>query len=306
MEGSIWDLPGQPIVKGDVEATVKANAYDLFYEIYGKDGKKGTIFCLHGGPGGTLDDFQPLIALSNFGYKVIMYNQMGSHKSQVPKNKSLLTVEHYVEEVEALRLALDLGKINIIGQSWGGMLAMAYALKYQSNLKCMITNGGPASVPLCLSEMTKRKLELPVEVQKTLQKYEGESDYENPEYKHATEIYYRNFLCRLPQWPSELLYAMQHLSKLVYETMWGPTEFVCVGALRYWDITTDLHEIRVPTLVTCGRYDEVSPVVCRSAHEQMKNSRFHIFENSAHESMWDEPETYLATVRPFLDRQNLS
>jgi proline-specific peptidase len=284
---------------------VKANGYDLFYEIYGKDAKRGTVLCLHGGPGGTLDDFRPLIALSNSGYRVVMYNQMGSDKSQVPKNKSLLNVEHYVEEVEAVRVALDLGKISLIGQSWGGMLAMAYALKYQSNLRCLVTNGGPANVPLCLSEMTRRKLDLPMDVQKTLQKYEDASEYENPEYKQATEIYYRNFLCRLPQWPPELMYAIQHLGKLVYETMWGPTEFVCIGALRYWDITPDLHEIRVPTLVTCGRYDEVSPVVCRSAHEQMKTSRLHIFENSAHESMWDETETYLATVKQFLDRQNL-
>jgi len=181
---------------------------------------------------------------------------------------------------------------------------MAYALKYQSNMKSMVTNGGPASVPLCLSEMTRRKSELPVEVQKTLEKYEAVSDYENPEYLNATEIYYRNFLCRSPEWPQELLYAIHHMSKLVYETMWGPTEFVCIGALRYWDITDELHEIKIPTLVTCGRYDEVSPVVCRSAHEQIKDSKFHIFENSAHESMWDEHENYLSTVKPFLDSNN--
>ncbi len=304
MEKSIWDSPGHPIAKGDVEGFVNANGFDLFYEIYGKDGKRGTVLCLHGGPGGTLEDFAPLIALAKSGYKVVMYNQMGSNRSQLPKNKSLLTVEHYVEEVEALRMALDLGKINLIGQSWGGMLSMAYALKYQSNMKCMVTNGGPASTPLCLSEMTRRKLELPLDVQETLQKYEDESDYENPEYKKATEVYYRNFLCRLPQWPEELLYAIGHMSKLVYETMWGPTEFVCIGSLRYWDITKDLHEITVPTLVTCGRYDEVSPMVCKSAQEQLKFSRLHIFENSGHESMWDETETYLATIKPFLDRHN--
>jgi proline iminopeptidase len=304
MSESIWSSAGRAVPKGDLEGLVRVNGVDLFYEIYGRDGKKGTVLCLHGGPGGTLEDFQPLIELSTHGYRVVLYNQMGSHRSQLPRNKSLLTVEHYVEEVEALRVALDLGKINIVGQSWGGMLAMAYALKYQSNMKCMVTNGGPASVPLCLSEMTRRKLELPVEVQKTLQKYEEESDYQNPEYLRATEVYYRNFLCRLPHWPEELLYAIQHLSKLVYQTMWGPTEFVCIGALRYWDITRDLHEIRLPTLVTCGRYDEVSPVVCKSAHDEIRDSKFHIFEKSAHESMWDETANYLSVVTPFLDRYN--
>jgi len=304
MEESIWNLPGQPAPKGDAEGVVNANGYDLFYESYGKDARKGTVVCLHGGPGGTLDGFRPLIDLTNHGYRVVMYNQMGSYKSQMPKNKSLLTVEHFVEELEAVRLSLNLGKINIIGQSWGGMLAMVYALKYQDNMKSMVTNGGPANVPLCLSEMTRRKLELPVDVQKTLQKYEDVGDYGNPEYMGATEVYYRNFLCRLPKWPPELLYEFRHLSKLVYETMWGPTEFVCTGALRYWDITSKLREIRVPTLVTCGRYDEVSPVVCKSAHEEIKSSKFHIFENSAHESLWDETENYLSTIRSFLDQQN--
>jgi proline iminopeptidase len=304
MQESIWDSPGQPVPKGDVEGFVSANGYDLFYELYGKDARKGTVLCLHGGPGGTLEDFRPLIELTNYGYRVVMYNQMGSYRSQMPKNKSLLTVEHYVEEVEAVRSSLNLGKINIIGQSWGGMLAMAYALKYQTNMKSMVTNGGPASVPLCLTEMTKRKLELSIEVQNTLQKYEDTGDYENPEYMKATEIYYRNFLCRLPDWPQELLYAFRHMGKLVYETMWGPTEFVCIGALRYWDITSQLQEIRTPTLVTCGRYDEVSPVVCKSAQEQIKDSKMHIFEKSGHESMWDERENYLSTIRAFLDQQN--
>lgn len=301
-EESIWKSPGQPVPKGDVEGLVNANGFDLFYELYGKDGKKGTVLCLHGGPGGTLEDFRPLIDLTKDGYRVVLYNQMGSHRSQVPRNKSLLTVEHYVEEVEAVRVGLNLGKINIIGQSWGGMLAMAYALKYQSNMKSMITNGGPASVPLCLSEMTRRKLELSPEIQNIFQKYEAVSDYENPEYMYATEIYYRNFLCRLPQWPQELLYAFRHMSKLVYETMWGPTEFVCIGALRYWDITSEIHKIKIPTLVTCGRYDEVSPVVCQSAHREIKDSQFHIFENSGHESMWDERDTYLSTARAFLSK----
>ena len=119
MEKSIWDSQGHPITKGDIEGIVNVNGFDLFYEIYGKDGRRGTVLCLHGGPGGTLEDFAPLIALAKSGYKVVMYNQMGSNKSQLPKNKSLLTVEHYVEEVEALRIALDLGKINLVGQSWG-------------------------------------------------------------------------------------------------------------------------------------------------------------------------------------------
>lgn len=304
-ESSIWNAPGQPVPKGDIEGFVNANGFDLFYEMYNsKKGDKGTVVCLHGGPGATLDEFLPLIDLTNHGYRVVMYNQMGSHRSQMPKNRSLLSVEHYVEELESVRLSLNLRKVSLLGQSWGGMLAMAYALKYQSNLKCMITNGSPADVPLCLVEMTKRKAELPLDVQEKLRRYEDEGAYENPEYLAATEVYYRNFLCRSPHWPKELLFAVQHISKPVYETMWGPTEFVCTGALRYWDITSQLHKIRIPALVTCGRYDEVSPVVCGSAHREIKDSQFHVFENSAHESLWDERESYFSIAKAFLDQYN--
>ncbi len=298
---SIWNNPGAPIEPGEIEGLVKADGFDLFYAIYGKNETKGTVICLHGGPGGTLDDFRPMIDLADHGYKVVLYNQLGSHKSQLPKNKALLSVDHFVEELEAVRRELDLGKVNLIGQSWGGMLAMAYALKYQSNLKSMVTNGSPADVPLCFQEMTKRRSELPLEVQKVLDKYESNGDYENPEYMKATEVYYRNFLCRSPEWPQELLFAIHHMGKLVYETMWGPNEFVCVGALRYWDITRELGDIDVPTLVTCGRYDEVSPAVCRSAHERIKGSRLEIFENSGHEALWDERERYFSLVKSFLD-----
>ncbi len=299
---SIWNAPGNPIQPGDSEGYVDACGFKIFYRVYGKDGKKGTVICLHGGPGGTHDGFRPLIDLAGEGCRVVMYDQLGCGKSQAPKNKALLTVEHFVEELEGVRSALGLGRVSLVGWSWGGMLAMAYALRYQENLKAMVTTGSPANVPLCFQEMTRLKSELPRDVQATLEKYEAEGDYANPEYMKAVEVYYRNFTCRLPDWPPELLYSIQHQSKLVYETMWGPNEFACTGTLRYWDITDELPTIRVPTLITCGRYDEVTPLTCRSAHDHIGGSKFEIFENSAHSGLWEEPEKYLGLVKNFLGR----
>lgn len=299
---SIWDAPGRPIQPGDSEGFVEVSGFKIFYRVYGKNGKKGNVICLHGGPGGTHDGFRPLIDLAVHGYRVILYDQLGSGKSQVPKNKALLSVEHFVDELEGFRVSLGLNKVSLVGWSWGGMLAMAYALKHQENLKAMVTTGSPANVPLCFQEMIRLKTELPKEVQATLEKYEAEGDYENPEYKKAAEIYYRNFTCRLPDWPPELLYSLQHHSKLVYETMWGPNEFACTGTLRYWDITDELPTIGIPTLVTCGRYDEVTPLTCRSTHEHIGGSKFVIFENSSHSGLWEEREKYLGLVQTFLDK----
>lgn len=299
---SIWETPGKPIQPGDQEGYVKVSGFNIFYRSYGKDGKKGTVICLHGGPGAAHNGFRPLIDLTTQGYRVILYDQLGSDKSQVPKNKELLTVEHFVEELDGFRNALGLDKVSLVGWSWGGMLAMAYALKYQDHLKAMVTTGGPASVPLCVEEMMRLKTELPREVQATMMKHESEADYENPEYLKAAEVFYRKHLCRLSEWPPELLYDLHHMSKLVYETMWGPNEFVCVGTLRYWDITDELRDIKVPTLITCGKYDEVTPTTCMNAHEHIKGSKFEIFENSSHSGLWEERERYLELVRTFLGR----
>lgn len=299
---SIWETPGKPIQPGDQEGFVKVLGFNIFYRSYGKDGKKGSVICLHGGPGGIHHGLRPLVDLTNYGYRVVLYDQLGSGNSQVPKNKELLNVEHFVEEVEAVRYALGLDKISLVGWSWGGTLAMAYGLRYQDHLKAMVTTGSPANIPLCYQEMLRLKKELPREVQATMEKYESEGDYENPAYKKAAEVFYRNFVCRLQEWPPEMLYAMQNHSKFVYETMWGPNEFVCVGTLRYWNITDELRDLKMPMLITCGRYDEVTPTTCRSAHEHIKGSKFEIFEKSAHSALWEEREKYLELVRVFLDK----
>ncbi len=135
-----------------------------------------------------------------------------------------------------------------------------------------------------------------------MDKYEAEGDYENPEYMNATEICYRNFACRLPDWPPELLYSLQQSSNLVYNTMWGPNEFVCQGVLRYWDITEELPTSRVLTLIPCGRYDEVTPLTCRSVHDHIGGSKFEVFERSAHSALWEERERYLNLILSFLDK----
>jgi len=133
------------------EDYVNVLGYKLFYKSFGEP-ERGTILCLHGGPGGTHDYMLPLADLAQSGYRVVFYDQIGCGKSELPKNVTLFTVERAVEEVEGMRRALGLGKVNLIGSSWGGMLAIAYALKYQRNLKSMVTIGGLANVPLATAE----------------------------------------------------------------------------------------------------------------------------------------------------------
>ncbi len=277
--------------------------HKLFYKTIGEP-ENDTILCLHGGPGGTHDYMLPLADLAQYGYRVIFFDQIGCGKSELPKNITLFTVERAVEEVEGMRQVLWLGKVNLVGSSWGGMLAIAYALKYQRHLKSMITIGGLASVPLTTAEMERMKRELPIEVVEVLNKYESEGDFENHEYQKAVEVFYQLHLCRLPQWPEELVHTLEHVSRPVYHTMNGPNEFAIIGNIRYWDATSQLHKIRVPTLVTGGRYDEVSPKVARSIHRGIKRSKLVTFPNSSHLPFWEEREKFMGVVRRFLDNVN--
>ncbi len=282
------------------EGQVDVLGRKLYYKCFGKP-TKGRVLALHGGPGLTHDYILPLADLASFGYQVLFYDQLGCGKSEVPKNIGMFIVERAVEEVEGVRQGLKLGKIHLYGSSYGGLLAIAYALKYQRNMLSMVITGGLANVPFCVSEMQKMKESLPPNIIKTMEQYEEAGDYGNPEYQKAMQEFYKKFFCRLGEWPKELLYSLEHASQPVYMTMNGPTEFMVVGGLRYWDVSDQLHNVKVPTLVTCGRYDEVSPREAMSIHKGIRGSKLIVFENSSHLAMWEERNRYIDVLRKFLD-----
>jgi proline iminopeptidase len=290
------------------EGFVKVLGYNLFFRVFEPTDEKvkGTVLCLHGGPGAPHNYLLPLADLTNFGYRVVFYDQLGVGKSEMPKNKYIFSIEYGVEEVEAFRIAMNLGKVNMFGSSYGGLLAIAYALKYQKNLKSMITAGGLASVPLTVAEMQRMKLELEPEVVSILEKYESVGDFENPEYVNASMAFYRKHLCRLPEWPSDVQDTMDNVSRPVYSLMNGPNEYTIIGSMKYWDVTEKLPTIKVPTYVTGGRFDEVSTKVAESIHKGIKGSKRSTFEMSSHMPFWEERDKYVKSVAKFLDRVSVT
>jgi proline iminopeptidase len=282
------------------QGTIKILGFNLFYKIFSPESFRSTLVCLHGGPGATHDYILPLSDLAIYGFRVVFYDQLGCGRSQLPKNPALFTVERAVEELEAFRKALGLGRIHLMGSSYGGMLALAYALKYQRNLKSIITTGGLASVPLTVAEMQRLKSRLPLRIRRTLKKYEDLGEYDNPRYERAVMLFYRKHLLRLREWPPEQNFTIAHISKPVYHTMNGPNEFTIIGNTRYWDVTDQLHKIRVPTLVTGGRFDEVTPKVAQAIHRGIKGSKLVTFQKSSHLPMWEERGKYIQTLRRFL------
>ncbi len=274
--------------------------FKLYYRIFGEPGGAGTVLCLHGGPGAPHEYLAPLVDLTRYGYRVVLFDQLGVGRSELPSNPALFTLDHNVEEVEGIRRSLELGRVHLMGSSYGGMLALAYAVKYQQHLRGLVISGGLASVPLVIAEMNRLRSELPAETQSILAKHEARGEFEDPEYLRAVDEFYRRHVCRLPVWPPEVVETLAQMSKPVYHRMNGPNEFTIVGTLRDVDITDQLAAIRTPCLVTVGQFDEVTPKVARSIQQHISGAKLVIFANASHLHFWEVRDKYIETVAAFL------
>ncbi len=216
---------------------------------------------------------------------------------------SLWRIDRSVAEVSAVRQFLGLERVHLLGQSWGGWLALEYMMAGPHGIASLILASTSASLPEFVREATRLKAELPAEIRDTLARYEREGDMQHPDYQAAVVEFYKRHLCRLDPWPE----ALQRSTTIVegnpvYETMNGPNEFTVVGNLKDWDRTADLENIRVPTLITVGRYDEITPNCATTLHHGIRGSHLHIFEQSAHVAHLEEAEAYVRVLREFLER----
>lgn len=302
--GPVHELLG---TSGYSEGYVKVLGYWLFYRSFGDSNKNGTVLCLHGGPGGSQAGLSTMSRLTDYGFRVVMYDQLGCGRSQAPPNKMLYNVDRYVEEVEVVRRTLKLGKICLWGGSWGGFLNVAYAVKYSRNLKSLLISSGTSSVPVCIEEFMRLRSELPKNVRRTLEKYEALEDYSNAEYLKAVDFVYKKHVCRLDPWPPQVRSPSERrlgggVQSPVYKLMWGENEFFPVGNLRYWDVTDQLHKIKCPTLITCGEYDEVTPKNSELLNRGIKGSKMVVFKGCSHLARYEDPERYFQTYGKFLQQ----
>jgi proline iminopeptidase len=276
--------------------------YRFYWKIVGEPGPAGTVLTLHGGPGATHDYLLAFSDLARFGYRVVFYDQLGCGRSELAKSNEEYSIERDVADLEELRQALELGRVHLLGSSYGGLLAIAYALAHPEPLITLVSASGLADVPLTSREMQRLKRELPTPLPEVLERNEAKGEFQDPEYLQAVQEFYRRHLCRLPVWPPEVAYTLDHMSAPKYGTMNGPNEFTITGTIRDVDLTARLGEIRVPTLITGGRFDEVTPAVAESIHRGIRGSELVVFEESSHTAFWEERDRYMATLRSFLAR----
>ncbi len=288
------------------EGFVSFRGHKVWYRIVGDHEAPGKLplLCLHGGPGAPHDYLETLEAMAATGRRVIFYDQLGAGNSDHPHDPAMWTVGLFVEELGLVRQALGLEQVHILGQSWGGMLGMEYALTQPKGLASLIVADSPASMPQWVAEANRLRAELPPDVQATLLKHEAAGTTADPAYQEAMLVFYRRHVCRLEPWPDCLNRAFEKLAQNpeVYNTMNGPSEFHVIGVIKDWDIVDRLGEIRVPTLVISGRYDEATPEIAQTVHRGIPGSQWVLFEHSSHTPHLEETERFMQVLSAFLDR----
>jgi L-proline amide hydrolase len=287
------------------EGTIPFKGYETWYRIVGSGEEPGKLplLCLHGGPGAAHDYLDSLSAMAETGRRVIFYDQLGCSRSAIPESKpEMWTVGLYVEEVDAVRQALGLERIHLLGQSWGGMLAMEYALTQPQGLESLTIASSPASMVQWVEEANRLREALPPEVQRTLLEHEAAGTVDSPEYQAAMKVFYDRHVCRVVPNPDYVQRTWDAVARNpeVYFTMNGPSEFHVTGTLKEWNIIPRLGEIDVPTLITSGRFDEATPLIAGTVHNGIRGSRWEIFEQSSHMPHAEEPERYLRVLDDFL------
>ena len=203
-----------------------------------------------------------------------------------------------------MRDDLGLDHVHLFGSSWGGMLAMEYALTRPPGLASLVLSSSPASLPQWEAETGRLRRGLPPDVQAVLDEHEVAGTLDSPEYEAATMEFYKRHVCRIDPFPDNVQRTFAGLAEHpdVYLTMQGPNEFVITGTLKRWDITDRLREIDVPTLITAGAHDEFTPPQAEALHAAIPASELVTFENSSHMQFVEEPERYRELVAGFLER----
>ncbi|MBR2649062.1 MAG: proline-specific peptidase family protein [Sediminibacterium sp.] len=263
------------------------------------------ILLLHGGPAMTheyMECFETFFQQQ--GFEFYEYDQLGSYYSDQPKDSSLWTTDRFVEEVEQVRKAIGADSTNfyVLGNSWGGILAMEYALKYQQHVKGLLVSNMVSSAPeygKYAEEVLAKQMK--PEVLQTIRAIEAKKDFSNPKYMELLiPNFYHEHICRLQEWPDALNRSLKHANNEIYTMMQGPSEFGVGGRLANWDITNRLKEIRVPTLMIGGKHDTMDPAAMERQSKLVQKGKYLYCPNGSHLSMWDDQQVYMKGVIDFI------
>ena len=294
-----------------MEGHLEHDGYRTWYRVDGDlaaDARRAPVVICHGGPGATHDYVAPIAEqLGRSGRACVLYDQLGNGRSDhLPDvGPSFWTVERFERELAALAAHLGIdGRYHVVGQSWGGMLALLHAIERPPGLLSVVAADSPASIPDFVAGCNELLDGLDPEVRDTIRAGERTGETATPEFQAAVMEFYKRHVCRLDPWPDEVVRSFEALEAdpTVYGAMNGPTEFTVVGSIADFDISDRLPEIDVPVLLVSGEHDEVRPWVVADMHERLRHAERALFEDSSHMPHVEEPERFRAVVEAFLER----
>ncbi len=281
------------------------DGYHVWYRIVGGGGEQESLplLVLHGGPGAPHDYLDNLAALASDTRRVIFYDQLGCGRSDIPDEDTIRQwgVQRFVDELATVRRALGLDRVHILGQSWGGMLAIEYALTQPAGLASLILSNTTPSIPLWVAEANRLRAELPPEVNATLLRHEEAGTTDSTAYQEAMAVFYDRHVVRVKPMPDFVQRTFDNMGA-VYRILNGPSEFHVIGVIKDWDRSDRLSEIHVPTLIISGEYDESTPTINEVLHKGITGSEWILLENCSHLSHIEEPERYMQLVQNFLQK----
>lgn len=287
----------------DRELTAPVRGGDIYVRVNGDlDGPRAPVLMIHGGPGGTHAGFLHALPMAD-ERAVVMYDQLDCGNSDRPDDPANWTVERFVSEVDAVRAALDLRRLHVVGHSWGGTIAAEYAARQPAGLESLVLQGPLISTPTWIADAYRLRTRLPIAVQTELIRGEQANAFDSPAYQAATAAFYAEFNSRVrgPAWAGEYRRTLKTpFNARLYETMWGPNEFISNGTLRDYAGDDLLPLIMAPTLFLCGRYDTGTPEACADFATRMRNARVQVIEEASHAIQVEQPEAYVAALRTWL------
>jgi L-proline amide hydrolase len=292
-----------------MEGHLECDGHRTWYRVVGAldpDALHAPVVICHGGPGATHDYVEPIAELHRSGRACVLYDQLGNGRSDhLPDaDPSFWTTQLFKDELTALveHLGID-ARYHVVGQSWGGMLAMDHALDRPRGLLSVVAADSPADADAFARGAVALLDTLEPETKATILRHEEAGTTDDPEYQEAILEFYRRYVCRLDPWPDALVRTFDAMESdpTVYGTMNGPSEFTVIGPLRQWTIADRLGELDVPLLLISGEHDEVRPDVVRQVFERVPGARWELFETSSHTPHLEEPERFLRVVEGFLE-----
>jgi len=282
------------------QGTIDSHGGNIWYGISGsKESSATPLIVIHGGPGMSHNYLYPLTDLAD-ERQVIFYDQLDAGLSERPNNPENWDITRFLLEIDDLREALNLRRVAIFGNSWGGTIAASYAAKSPAGMERLVLSSPLLNTDKWLADNNIHRENLPSDVLSVMDRCEKEGEESSQEYQDAVEVFYNRHFCRANPWPDYVMQTMNALNETCYAGMWGPNEFTCNGLLRDYDGLTELESIQIPTLVTCGEFDEATPASCKTFVDLIPDARYAEFANASHLTFVDSRGKYIETLRKFL------